>query len=303
MASREAVVITAKIRLLAASTYKDIFICFVERYREGSWVFYRLADAASEGATGRLFPALFEGLALSADRLVQRDLERLRLARRARADAAAEYFRKNAAQWDEIRSLHSPDSEIERVMRELLGSDTCETCVDFGAGTGRVLVALADRYRRGVGYDLSLEMLAVARANLEREGVAHAQVRQGDLYSAPLEPASVDLVTIHQVLHYVTDPGGAVLEASRILRPGGRLLIVDFAPHDLEFLREQHAHRRLGFADEEVRAWAEAASLDVVRTETLAPGRDSAGKLTVKVWLLAAPAPVRANSRKRKAAA
>ena len=91
-------------------------------------------------------------------------------------------------------------------------------------------------------------MLAYARAKLERAGLAHAQVRQGDIYDLPLADRAADAVVMHQVLHFLSDPQRAVREAARVLAPGGRLLIVDFAPHELEFLREQFAHERLGFA-------------------------------------------------------
>ncbi|MEM6851995.1 MAG: metalloregulator ArsR/SmtB family transcription factor [Pseudomonadota bacterium] len=277
----------------------------VERYREGAWVFYRSTDAVGDDPLGGVIARLSDRLASSTDRLIQRDLERLQLARRARAATAAEYFSRNASQWDEIRTLHSPDAEIEKASREMLGDHVSDVLVDMGAGTGRMLIALADRYRRGVGYDLSTEMLAVARANLEREGVSHAQVRQGDMLAAPMDADAADLVTIHQVLHYLDDPGAAVAEAARVLRPGGRLLLVDFAPHELEFLRESHAHRRLGFTDEEVRTWGAAVGLDLVRTETLSPGRGEGDQLTVKLWLSAAPpaasAP-RSPSNQQKAA-
>ena len=104
-------------------------------------------------------------------------------------------------------------------------------------------------------------MLAVARANLDRAGIANAQVRLGDIYHLPFARNSFDVVTIHQVLHYLDDPERALAEAARVLRPGGRLLIVDFAPHELEFLRERHAHRRLGFSHAAMRQWIEAPGL------------------------------------------
>ncbi|HXI86698.1 MAG TPA: class I SAM-dependent methyltransferase, partial [Parvularculaceae bacterium] len=154
----------------------------------------------------------------------------------------------------------------------------------------------------GVGFDLSREMLAVARANLDQAGVKNAQVRQGDLFSLPIETGSADLVCLHQVLHFLTEPGAAVKEAARLLRPGGRLVISDFAPHELEFLREEHAHRRLGFSDEEVAGWRRAAGLDLVATETLSPKSDDGRKLTVKIWVLAAPAEVRKLRAKASAA-
>ena len=93
------------------------------------------------------------------------------------------------------------------------------------------------------------------------------------------------MVIIHQVLHFLDDSARAIAEAARVLRPSGRLLVVDFAPHDLEFLRDEHAHRRLGFASEAVAGWMTAAGLDVVRHDTLAPDAGSDGKIAVSLWL------------------
>ncbi|GAB4523274.1 MAG: metalloregulator ArsR/SmtB family transcription factor [Parvularculaceae bacterium] len=269
----------------------------VERYREGAWVFYRLSDAPE--AAGALIAPVVGELARAPDRVIARDTERLRLTRQARADAAADYFSKNAASWDEMRKLHSPDAKIERAMAAMLGPEPIGLFVDLGTGTGRILEILADAYERGVGFDLSVEMLAVARANLERAGVTHAQVRQGDLFNPPLGDGEADVVAIHQVLHYLDDPQAAVVSAARLLRPGGRLLIVDFAPHELEFLREQHAHRRLGFADDEVRGWCAAAGLDLARVDNVPPPAKARGALTVKLWLCAATAPAHAQTRKK----
>jgi ArsR family transcriptional regulator len=156
--------------------------------------------------------------------------------------------------------------------------------LDLGTGTGRLLEIFSPLYVRGIGIDLSREMLAVARANLDRAGVHNAQVRQGDIYAPPVERESFDLVTIHQVLHYLDDPAAAIREAARLLRPGGRLVIVDFAPHTLEFLREEHAHLRLGFADRQVADWLEEAGLELKDTIDFAP-RGEGSRLTVKLWL------------------
>jgi ubiquinone/menaquinone biosynthesis C-methylase UbiE len=158
--------------------------------------------------------------------------------------------------------------------------------IDLGTGTGRVLEVLSAYVERGVGVDLSREMLAVARANLEAAGIHNCHVRQGDILSLPFAEASADLVTIHQVLHYLGEPGEAVAEAARLLRPHGHLLIVDFTPHELEFLRTDHAHRRLGFNDAEVGAWCKGAGLTMACERELPPdGRDVGCKLTVKLWL------------------
>jgi ArsR family transcriptional regulator len=261
-------------------------------------MFYRATEADARTAVA----AILEELGGSEDRLIARDRERFAQSRDARARAAAAYFEANAAEWDRVRQLHLPESDIETRMRSLVGEKPVGVFVDLGTGTGRMLEIFAERYESGIGFDLSREMLSVARANLDRAGVAHAQVRHGDLFSLPLESGSADLVCLHQVLHFLAEPAAAVREAARLLRPGGRLVISDFAPHELEFLREEHAHRRLGFADEEVRAWCRASGLDLVETETLSPKSGEEKKLTVKIWVCAAPEAVRKLKSRASAA-
>ena len=152
-----------------------------------------------------------------------------------------------------------------------------------------MLELFGPQIERGLGIDLSLEMLALARARLERAGLRHCSVRQGDIYALPVPRDAFDVVVIHQVLHFLDDGARAIAEAARVLRPSGRLLVVDFAPHDLEFLREEHAHRRLGFAAETVAQWMGAAGLDVALHRTLPPEPGSDGKIAVSLWLARDP--------------
>jgi len=278
----------------------------IQRHREGAWMFYRIAGAANANPAHAALIDAVGAVGAGDDRIIARDGERFAQSRQARADQAAQYFQDNAAEWRRLRALHLPDSDIESRMVEIAGAGPFETFVDLGTGTGRMLEIFADRFSRGVGYDVSHEMLAIARTNLETAGVDHAQARHGDLFSLPMENGSADIICIHHVLHYLAEPDAAVIEAARIVKPGGKLIISDFAPHDLEFLREEHAHRRLGFADEEVRNWCSAANLSLEKTETLSPKTGSAPKdgkeqLTVKIWLCAAPADVK-NLRARNAA-
>lgn len=252
----------------------------IERYQEGSWAYFRLADGDGprEFLDGVL-PRLDQ-----ADAVVERDLERLAAVKRRRQERAADYFRANAASWDEIRSLHVPDQAVEAALLDLVGHRPFQTMADLGTGTGRLLELFAPLYRRGIGVDLSREMLAVARANLDRAGIGHAQMRLGDLYAPPVDRDSCDLVTIHQVLHYLESPDLAIREAARLLRPAGRLVIVDFAPHGLEFLRDEHAHLRLGFSGAQMREWLEEAGLELEAEDDFAPA-DPSGGLTVKLWM------------------
>ena len=229
----------------------------LDRLREGSWVFLRVArsgpGAEVAGFVAARLPADDPTLAL--------DRQRLDDVRRARAKAAADYFRAKAADWNATSKISVPDKDVEKALLALFAGAEVHDLLDVGTGTGRVLEIFADRVGRAVGIDLSREMLAVARANIERAGLRNCEVRHGDMYKLPLPSESFDAVVIHQVLHFVDRPAEAVAEAARVLRPGGRLAVADLAPHEIEQLREQHAHRRLGFADEEFAEWCRAASL------------------------------------------
>jgi ArsR family transcriptional regulator len=252
----------------------------ITRYQEGSWAYFRLSDAEHARET---IQGIVSRIDL-ADAMVERDLERLAEVKRRRQERALGYFSANAASWDRIRSLHVPDDAVEAGLKKIVGGRPFQSMLDLGTGTGRLLEIFSPLYVRGIGIDLSREMLAVARANLDRAGVHNAQVRQGDIYAPPVERESFDLVTIHQVLHYLEDPAAAIREAARLLRPGGRLVVVDFAPHALEFLRDEHAHLRLGFPDRQVVEWLDEAGLELKDTIEFAP-RGEGPRLTVKLWL------------------
>lgn len=263
----------------------------LDRFPEGSFVFYRLAHGRAQGA------GLAERLAAllpSDDATLRLDRERLAAIQQARASAAAVYFRDNAARWDELRSLHIEEAEVEKALLALLAAVGREDALlDIGTGTGRMLELFGPRVGQAVGIDLSREMLAVARSRLERAGLTNCRVRRADMYSLPWPGPSFDAITIHRVLHFAEEPGRAIAEAARVLKPGGRLVVVDFAPHELESLRTEHAHRRLGFADQEVSGWCAAAGLRVDRIRHL-PG----SRLTVSLWQAARPAERRNGRRK-----
>ncbi|MBX3596830.1 MAG: metalloregulator ArsR/SmtB family transcription factor [Rhizobiaceae bacterium] len=253
----------------------------IDRYQEGSWAFFRITDVEADRAFVKGLIGRIDG----ADVQVQRDLERLGEVKQRRQDAARAYFSEHAESWDQIRTLHAPDKAVEAAILKLVGKRAFQSMLDLGTGTGRLLEILAPNYTRGVGIDLSREMLAIARANLDRAGVTHAQVRQGDIFAANVERNAFDLVTMHQVLHYLDDPARAIREAARMLRPAGRLIVVDFAPHSLEILRDKHAHQRLGFADQQIGEWFEAAELRLEDTTEFKPSAPADDKLTVKLWL------------------
>lgn len=252
----------------------------LNRHREGTNAFFRVAD---EGPSAALARVLVD--AVPPDNpITVLDIQRLGSIKRARAEAAQVYFRNNASRWDQLRAMHVPEREVEAAILEILPDSGLGELLDVGTGTGRVLELLSTRAVRGVGIDESREMLAIARARLEAAGIREFLVRQGDMYALPFSDAGFDTAVIHQVLHYAETPGAVVGEAARCLKPGGRVLIVDFAPHDLESLTLEHAHLRSGFAEAEVWEMCRAAGLVPERVRHL-PGRP----LTVTLWTATRP--------------
>ena len=251
----------------------------VTKHREGTWVFFRAVDT---GAAAGLVAAALDSIH-GADSVLAADLVRLDAVRARRADAASDYFEQIAPIWDEERSLHAAAGTVEATIVEVVGERPLGRVLDVGTGTGRMLQLFAERADRAVGLDTSHSMLSVARANLERLGLQGWELRQGDVHSPPLERSSFDLVVIHQVLHYLEDPGRALAEAAQLVAPGGRMLVVDFAPHRHDFLRAA-AHRRLGFTHDQLRHWFDLSGFDCPRIVDIDPPDGDDG-LTVTVWL------------------
>src|SRR6202051_1690152 len=263
----------------------------VARFREGAWAFFRLAEHGPAALAVRSLIGRLD----ERDAVIARDRERLAEGGPPRAAAAQAYFKAHAAEWDRIRALHVADEAVEAEVEAALADKPFRSLLDLGTGTGRMLELLGPDLERGLGIDLSLAMLALARARLDRAGLRHCSVRQGDIYDLPLARDSFDVVIVHQVLHFLDDGVRAIREAARVLRPQGRLMVIDFAPHDLEFLREEHAHRKLGFAPEAVTQWMEQAGLEVLGHRNLAPGQDD--KIAVSLWLARDPRILLASAR------
>jgi ArsR family transcriptional regulator len=247
----------------------------LDRRKEGSWVFLTLADAQR---VDPLFALIDEWADEDTARWFAADATRTEGIRAERAEAATRYFSGHAEIWDQIRSLHAAESEVEQAIDRALGKRPLGRLVDVGTGTGRMIELFGPRASQAIGIDRSSEMLRLARVKLEAACIA-ASLRQGDMYALPLADQSADSIIIHQVLHYAHAPAKAVAEAARVLAPGGTLLVVDFAAHDREELRERDAHIRLGFEEDVMSAWFAAAGLDVDDVRHL-----EGGELTVTIW-------------------
>ena len=220
----------------------------IDRYQEGAWAYFRLRQ---EGKAAALVRTLLAA-ASEEDPVLLRDSERLLAVKRLRAERAQAYFSRNASEWDELRRLHVSDAAVEAALLKLIGKTPIDALLDLGTGTGWILQLLAS-------------------------------VRHGDILNLPLEGQDFDLITIHQVLHFLDQPELAIAEAARVLRPGGRIIIVDLAPHKLDYLREDHAHIRLGFSHQVMAEWLDKVGLEVEEAIDLGSGKE--GALTATVWL------------------
>ena len=247
----------------------------LERRKEGSWVFLTLADPGQVKPMFALIDVWADGVTRT---LFASDAARTETIRAERAEAASRYFTGHAEVWDQIRSLHVAECDVERAIDRTLGKRPLGRLVDIGTGTGRMIELFGPRSSVAIGIDRSSEMLRLARVKLEAAGIA-SSLRQGDMYALPLADHSADSIIIHQVLHYAHSPASAIGEAARVLAPGGMLLVVDFAAHDRDELRATDAHIRLGFEDEAMRGWFAAAGLTIDGIQHL-----KGGELTVTLW-------------------
>jgi ubiquinone/menaquinone biosynthesis C-methylase UbiE/DNA-binding transcriptional ArsR family regulator len=245
----------------------------VARHKEGAWVFLTL------GAGAHVAPVL---AGIDAWGVADTDADAARLAdvRAERAAAANGWFEAHAREWDRLRALHVTEAEVEGAIVGALGARPIGRLVDVGTGTGRMIELLGARAACATGVDLSPAMLRLARGRLDAAGLANAEVRLADMGALPLGDGAADTVVLHQVLHFAQAPAAVLAECARVLAPGGRLLVADFAPHGREELRVAHAHARLGFADETVCEWLGAAGLS-----GRVAARLEGGELTVTIWV------------------
>lgn len=253
------------------------------RNQEGPWAWYRLPEEGVGGELARLIVDLLP----PDDRKHAQDLKRLQAISEGWRARVADFFRQHAGDWERIRSLHADQKAVDAALLSALPAGPIESLLDIGTGAGHVLLLAGDRVRSAIGVDRSREMLNVARSNLFRAGLRHVQVRQADMMSLPFADGGFAAVTINMVLHFADRPDAVVAEAARMLEPGGRLVIVDFTPHHLEALREEQAHRWLGFDDDQIRTWCRAAGLAWLPVQHLA-----GGSLTVALWSAERPAAV-----------
>lgn len=252
----------------------------LHRQAEGTSAYYRYADSL----WAQTFLQSIRTLADVDAQQLMADRRQLDSIRAERAELAARSERKVALEEALLIDRRVSKDRVEQVMLDTVGGERIGTLLDIGTGTGRVLQLFAPYVDHGLGIELSREMLNLARTTLDAEGYRHCSVRHGNAYTLDVPDGSVDLAVLHHVLHFLDEPSRAIDEAARKVRPEGRLLLVDFAPHGEEALQADHGHRRLGFADEDVTGWCRAAGLVGVEITHLAPPPSDPPGLTVTVW-------------------
>lgn len=251
------------------------------RFREGAWAYYRIADRGAAGDAAHWLVAACN----ARDEARQRDLDRLQEVRAKRSMEAKAYFEANAQSWGRIRSLYVDEALVEERLAALAPADGIKDFLDLGVGGGRILELMAPRAERAAGLDISHAMLTMARSRIAAAGLTHCSLRYGDLYAAPFDDGQFDFITAHLVLHYLDTPARALKEVARMLKPGGQALFADFAPHNLSQLRDEQAHRRLGFSTADMHRWSEEAGLSLTEEARL-----DGDPLTVCIWRASKPA-------------
>ena len=251
-----------------------------ERFQEGTWAYFRTVN---RGLARKFLDAVLLPLDGSDEQLAA-DVAKLEAIKADRARRADAYFAENAENWNKLRSLHVAEDQVESELLDMALAANPRTVLDLGTGTGRMLQLFAPHIERGMGIDMSPDMLSLARSALSTPETSHVQVRRGDIYNLEGE-AEYDLILFHLVLHFLEEPDLAISAASKLLSDRGRMLIVDFAPHDLEFLQKEHAHRRLGIANQQMHRWFSDAGLAIEDVRTLKPIEDGDDMLTVQLWL------------------
>jgi len=251
----------------------------VERMREGSWVFSRLRRGTE--ASSAILAATLAALS-GEDAQLRADRESLAKVRADRSRQAEAFFASVANDHDQLGHEYLPQADIEAALLDLVSGLEFSRMVDLGTGTGRMLKLFAPHIRSGVGVDDSVDMLRVARHTLSDDAFMHISVQQADLQDAPMKDGAADLVTLHQVLHFLEDPGHAVGEAARLLGRGGHVLITDFAAHALESYRDNYAHRRLGFSDLDMAQFLSRSGFELTQTRILPASNPQTPD--VKIW-------------------
>ncbi|ODS54863.1 MAG: hypothetical protein ABS36_10400 [Acidobacteria bacterium SCN 69-37] len=243
---------------------------WVSSRRDGTSRYYALASAGDEAR--RQIWALTRAH-LAGRPGIEQDARRLSQVLAGRGRTSQAFFASAAGEWDHLREDLFGGQFAAQALVGLLPDDW--VVGDLGCGTGPVLPLLASSVRRVIGVDGSDEMLAAARGRTAH--LANVDLRRGSLEALPIDDHALDAVVMMLVLHHLPSPAAALTEAARVLKPGGRLLLVDMTPHEREAYRQQMGHVWLGFDADQVRRLCDQSGLVLRRLTEIVPNADAKG--------------------------
>jgi ArsR family transcriptional regulator len=239
--------------------------------RDGTSRYYSMAGRDLNGAVGRLWPLVREPLA--ATNGAEHDARRLKTVLDRRRSKSEAFFASAAGQWDRLREELFGDRFHLHALLDLL--DPTLTVGDLGCGTGQIAELMAPHAARVIAVDGSRDMLLAARRRLKRLG--NVEVRPGELEALPIDSGQLDAAILALVLHHVPEPARALAEVARVLKPGGRVLIIDMLPHDRTEYQQQMGHVWLGFSPATMGRYLESAGFEKPGVRPLPTDPDAKG--------------------------
>ena len=245
------------------------------RNKEGSRAYYRLFESDKNAQLSQVLNDLMD----ESDPVLVLDLSRLGIIRAERARFADNYFDEFAGEQSRLSQISADEELISNLLLQHVQQENTGELLDVGTGNGRMLLLLGSKIEKAIGIDNSREMLAIARTNLEQADLKNCQVRIGDMYRLPFAENRFGLITINSLLRYAEKPKDVLTEATRVLKPGGILFIVDFSDHGLTELRDEYGHRWLGFSKDEMLDMLDG---DIIKIESTNFFKGEV--LTVCVW-------------------
>ena len=244
---------------------------WVSSRRDGTSRFYSMPADLDVGAA-QLWPLIREQVAATS--AAGQDDRRLKGVLARRRDKSQEFFASAAAGWDRLRQDLYGDTFY---LSAVLGLIDPELLVgDLGCGTGQLTETLAPYVKQVVAVDASMDMLDTARSRLDG-AITNVEFRKGELESLPVKDGELDVAVLSLVLHYSPAPAKALSEAARVIRKGGRVLVVDMLPHEHEEYQQQMGHVWLGFSDKQMTRFLTSAGFNDVRVRNLPADPDAGG--------------------------
>ena len=245
------------------------------RNKEGSRAYYRLLESDKNAQLSQVLNDLMD----ESDPVLVLDLSRLGIIRSERARFADNYLDEFAGEQSRLSQISADEELISQLLLQYVQQENIGELLDVGTGNGRMLLLLGSNIEKAIGIDNSREMLAIARTNLEQAELKNCQVRIGDMYRLPFAENRFGLITINSLLRYAEKPTDVLTEATRVLKPGGSIIIVDFSDHGLTELRDEYGHRWLGFSKDEMLDMLDGDTITIKSTNFF-----TGEVLTVCVW-------------------